>query len=87
MNKFEKYMQDPETMGGKFSKYMTNMLGERARNSQEADERTKSQRRQKQYEAQDKQEGSGMMSGGKVSSASSRGDGIATKCKTRVKMC
>jgi len=86
MNKFEKYMQDPETMGGKFNKYMTNMLGERARNSQEADERIKSQRRQKQYEAQDKQEGSGMKSGGKVSSASKRADGCAIRGKTKGKL-
>jgi hypothetical protein len=40
---------------------------------------------QKQYEAQDKQEGRGMKKGGKVkaSSASKRADGIAVKGKTR----
>ena len=38
---------------------------------------------QKQYETQDKQEGRGMKSGGKVSSASKRADGCAVKGKTR----
>ena len=43
---------------------------------------------QKQYEAQDKQEGRGMKKGGKVkaSSASKRADGIAVKGKTRGRM-
>ena len=38
---------------------------------------------QKQYEAQDKQEGPGMKKGGKVSSASKRADGCAIKGKTK----
>jgi hypothetical protein len=38
---------------------------------------------QKQYEAQDKQEGRGMKKGGSVSSASKRADGCAIKGKTR----
>lgn len=41
---------------------------------------------QKQYEAQDKQEGTGMKKGGKVSSASKRADGCATKGKTKGRM-
>ena len=41
---------------------------------------------QKQYEAQDKQEGRGMKKGGKVSSASKRADGCCTKGKTRGRM-
>jgi hypothetical protein len=56
-------------------------LNERgARNKKEAE------KSQKQYEAQDKQEGPGMKKGGKVSSASKRADGCAIKGKTRGKM-
>ena len=52
-------------------------LRERGRDRQEAE------KSQKQYEAQDKQEGSGMKRGGKVSSASKRADGCAIRGKTR----
>ena len=41
------------------------------------------QKLQKQYEAQDKQEGKKMKKGGVVSSASRRADGIAIRGKTR----
>ena len=41
----------------------------------------------REMEAQDRRESRGMKSGGKVSSASRRADGIATKGKTRGKMC
>jgi len=43
----------------------------------------KERQEQKQYEEQDKQEGRGMKSGGKVSSASKRADGICKKGKTK----
>ena len=48
--------------------------------------RQESERLQKQYEVQDKQEGRKMKAGGKVSSASKRADGIAVKGKTRGRM-
>ena len=86
MNKFEKYMQDPETVGGKFNDYMRNLVKEKSRSIEEGNERLKNERRQKQYEYQDKQEGRGMKKGGKVSSASKRADGIAVKGKTKGRM-
>jgi len=86
MNKFEKYMQDPETIGGKFNNYMLNLVREKNRSIEEGNERIKNERRQKQYEYQDKQEGREMKKGGKVSSASKRADGIAVRGKTRGKM-
>jgi uncharacterized protein with von Willebrand factor type A (vWA) domain len=49
-------------------------------------EKRASEKLQKQYEAQDKQEGRGMKKGGKVSSVSKRADGIAVKGKTRGRM-
>jgi len=52
-------------------------LRERGRDRQEAE------KSQKQYEIQDKQEGTGMKKGGKVSSASKRADGCAVRGKTR----
>jgi hypothetical protein len=55
-------------------------LRERGRERQEAE------KSQKQYEAQDKQEGPGMKKGGKVSSASKRADGCCVKGKTRGRM-
>ena len=86
MNKFEKYMQDPETIGGKFNNYMLNLVREKNRSIEEGNERIKNERRQKQYEYQDKQEGHGMKKGGKVSSASKRADGCAIRGKTKGKM-
>ena len=86
MNKFEKYMQDPETVGGKFNNYMLNLVREKNRSIEEGNERLKNERRQKQYEYQDKQEGRSMKSGGKVSSASKRADGCAIKGKTKGRM-
>jgi hypothetical protein len=55
-------------------------LRERGRDRQQAE------KLQKQYEAQDKQEGPGMKKGGMVSSASKRADGCAIKGKTRGRM-
>jgi hypothetical protein len=49
-------------------------------------ERDEEKKLQEQYEEQDKQEGRGMKSGGKVSSASKRADGIAQRGKTRGKI-
>jgi hypothetical protein len=86
VTKFEKYMQDPETMGGKFQTHMVNVMKERGRAILEREDRLQNERSQKQYEAQDKQEGRKMKSGGKVSSASSRADGCATKGKTKGRM-
>jgi hypothetical protein len=86
MSKFEKYMQDPETVGGKFDAYMRNLVKEKNRSIEEGNERLKNERRQKQYEYQDKQEGRAMKSGGKVSSASKRADGCAIKGKTKGRM-
>ena len=45
--------------------------------------RKESEKLQKQYEEQDKQEGRKMKSGGTVSSASKRADGCAIRGKTR----
>jgi len=49
-------------------------------------EKRASEKLQKQYEEQDKQEGRGMKKGGKVSSASKRADGCAIKGKTKGRM-
>jgi hypothetical protein len=46
----------------------------------------KQKKLQEQYEEQDKQEGRGMKSGGKVSSASKRADGCAQRGKTKGRM-
>jgi len=46
-------------------------------------EKRASEKLQKQYEEQDKQESRGMKKGGKVSSASKRADGCAIRGKTR----
>jgi hypothetical protein len=63
-------------MGSQYGKQVEE-IRERGRDRQEAE------KSQKQYEAQDKQEGPGMKKGGKVSSASKRADGCATKGKTK----
>lgn len=85
-NSFEKYMQDPETLGGKFQKQIMKVAQERGRLVGEREDRLQSERAQKQYEVQDKQEGRKMKAGGKVSSASSRADGCAVKGKTKGRM-
>lgn len=79
----EKYLQDPDTIGGKVQTHMLGVVQERARALREREGRLESERAQKQYEVQDKQEGRKMKKGGKVSSASSRADGCATKGKTK----
>jgi len=63
-----------------------NDMAYQVRETPETRERKESEKVQKQYEAQDKQEGRGMKAGGKVSSASKRADGIAVKGKTRGRM-
>jgi hypothetical protein len=63
-----------------------NDMAYQVRETPETRERKESERLQKQYEAQDKQEGRGMKKGGKVSSASKRADGIAVRGKTKGKM-
>jgi hypothetical protein len=79
----EKYLQDPDTVGGKVQTHMLGVVQERARALREREDRLQSERAQKQYEVQDKQEGRKMKSGGKVSSASKRADGCCIRGKTR----
>jgi hypothetical protein len=66
------------------SKEISKIAAPGAQNAEK--KRQESKKLQNQYEAQDKQEGRKMKSGGMVSSASKRADGCAIKGKTKGRM-
>ena len=95
LKKKQDKFKDETSIGEKIGKAVSNVAGPvftqigRMMGSDQVNAnrlRHEQQQSQKQYEAQDKQEGRGTKKGGMVGSASKRADGCCVKGKTRGKM-